>query len=48
MWPVGVVSTETKADHFRVNPDCAACHPQAESTRLNIGMGPNFSIDEAC
>jgi cytochrome c2 len=47
MWNTGVTSTETKADHFRVNPNCAACHPQEESTRLNIGMGPNFSINEA-
>jgi hypothetical protein len=46
MWDVVAKSPETRADHFRSGNNCGLCHPQSESDRLNIGLGPTFSINE--
>ncbi len=46
MWDTSAVDPQTRADHFRAGANCALCHPQSESNRLNIGLGPTFSINE--
>ena len=48
MWGVdGSEPPSTYADHFRASSgSCSDCHPQSESDRLNIGLGPTFNIVE--
>ena len=46
MWDTTAKPAESRADHFGSNNKCGTCHPQAESNRLNIGLGGAFQIVE--